>query len=122
MPEISSTAPLIQQVHAKVALQSNPLMLKVAAAEEPFQAPVELLKGEVEIPKFQVKKCTGILAEMGAVVRGEHVRRGAVDSDNQLVELICEQCGATLPRAPVIGIDVPCPYCKRVWKVTDIVR
>ncbi len=66
--------------------------------------------------------CTGFLAETGAAIRRELVRRGAVDSEDHVVELICEQCGATLPRAPAVGVDVLCPECKRVWKVTDFIR
>jgi hypothetical protein len=66
--------------------------------------------------------CTGFLTKIDAVIRRELVRRGAVEFEDQVVELICEQCGATLPRAPAVGVDVPCPECKRVWKVTDVMH
>ncbi len=33
--------------------------------------------------------------------------------------LVCEKCGATLPRAPTKGRDVPCPGCGWVWRGTD---
>ncbi len=32
---------------------------------------------------------------------------------------VCEKCGATLPRTPTKGQDVPCPSCGWVWRVTD---
>ncbi|OLS12008.1 MAG: hypothetical protein RBG13Loki_4352 [Promethearchaeota archaeon CR_4] len=63
--------------------------------------------------------CTGFLAEVGATVRRELVRRGAVDSEEGVVELTCEKCGATLPYAPIVGRDVPCPDCNWNWRVGD---
>lgn len=66
--------------------------------------------------------CTGFLAEAGATIRRELVRRGAVDSEEGVVELTCEKCGATLPRAPIIGRNVSCPDCGWTWKVGDFFR
>ncbi len=66
--------------------------------------------------------CTGFLAEAGAAVRRELVRRGAVDSEEDVVELTCEKCGATLPCAPIVGRDVPCPECGWTWRVGDFFR
>ncbi|HMF32476.1 MAG TPA: hypothetical protein VKK79_13725 [Candidatus Lokiarchaeia archaeon] len=63
--------------------------------------------------------CTGFLAEAGATVRRELVLRGAVDSEEGVRELVCEKCGVTLPRAPVIGMDVKCPECDMIWRVQD---
>ncbi len=66
--------------------------------------------------------CTGFLAEAGASVRRELVSRGAVDSEEGVVELVCEKCGATLPQAPVVGRDVTCPDCRWTWRVSDFYR
>ncbi len=66
--------------------------------------------------------CTGFLAEAGAAVRRELVRRGAVESENLVVELVCEKCGATLPSAPTVDHDVRCPECQWSWRVSDFFR
>ncbi len=66
--------------------------------------------------------CTGLLAEAGASVRRELVSRGAVDTEEGVVELTCEKCGATLPRAPVLGKDVTCPECRWAWRASDFFR
>ncbi len=66
--------------------------------------------------------CTGFLAETGASVRRELVTRGAVDSEEGVIELVCEKCGATLPRAPLNGRDVACPECRSQWRVSDFFR
>ncbi len=66
--------------------------------------------------------CTGYLAETGAAVRRELVRRGAFESEADVIELVCEKCGATLPRAPTITSDVRCPECKWPWRLEDFFR
>ncbi len=66
--------------------------------------------------------CTGFLAEAGSSVRRELVIRGAVDSEESVIELVCERCGASLPRAPLNGRDVPCPECRWQWRVSDFFR
>ncbi len=63
--------------------------------------------------------CTGFLAELGARVRRELVSRGAVDSEEHVKELVCEKCGTTLPRAPIVGRDVACPECRWTWRFSD---
>jgi rubrerythrin len=63
--------------------------------------------------------CTGFLAETGAAVRRELVRRGAFESEEDVIELICEKCGATLPSAPTIDHDVRCPDCQWSWRAKD---
>ncbi len=66
--------------------------------------------------------CTGFLAETGAAVRRELVRRGAFESERDVIELVCEKCGATLPRAPTITSDVRCPECQWTWRLADFFR
>ncbi len=66
--------------------------------------------------------CVGFLADTGAVLRRELVSSRVVDSEDHVVELICKQCGASLPRAPAIGEDVTCPECKRIWAVEDFIH
>ncbi len=63
--------------------------------------------------------CTGFLAETGAAVRRELVRRGAYESEKTVIELVCEKCGATLPSAPTIDHDVRCPECQWSWRAKD---
>jgi len=66
--------------------------------------------------------CTGFLAEAGAAVRRELVQRGALESEKDVIELICEKCGATLPRAPTRDHDVRCPDCQWTWRTQDFFR
>ncbi len=66
--------------------------------------------------------CTGFLAEAGVAIRRELVIRGAITSEEGIVELTCEKCGATLPRAPIVGRDVSCPECHWTWRVSDYFR
>ncbi len=63
--------------------------------------------------------CTGFLAETGAAVRRELVRRGAFESEEDVIELVCEKCGASLPSAPTLGHDVRCPDCQWSWRASD---
>ncbi len=63
--------------------------------------------------------CTGFLAEAGAAVRRELVRRGAFETEEDVIELVCEKCGATLPSAPTMDHDVRCPDCGWTWYVKD---
>ncbi len=66
--------------------------------------------------------CTGFLAETGAAVRRELVRRGAFESEKDVIELVCERCGATLPSAPMLDHDVRCPECQWSWRAKDFFR
>ncbi len=63
--------------------------------------------------------CAGLLAEVVASIRKELVRRGAYETEKDVVELVCEKCGANLLSAPTINIDTKCPDCHRTWRARD---
>jgi len=69
-------------------------------------------KIEVFISGSEEKAIIGLLTDFGQKLRGRMVASRIISAPEELIDLMCPQCGGTLESLPQIGEKITCKWCK----------